>query len=206
MHFGDQQIRSELCDLGADHRGVLCGIALGTNCPMKGQSVPHESISEVELFAPGLGQRCIALMPDDADHFDPFRLRSANADEDALPEGRLVGKGLRCEKLVDDHYVPVGGVVRLGERASCDEPHAKRFEVTREYKLTISRLILARIRERFASAPAGRSAWPRERERPGSGHAFDTRQRAQPALQLAHESGALLRLFLSAIAEQLECK
>src|SRR5262245_40164734 len=156
MHFGDQQIRSELCDLGADHRGVLCGIALGTNCPMKGQSVPHESISEVELFAPGLGQRCIALMPDDADHFDPFRLRSANADEDALPEGRLVGKGLRCEKLVDDHYVPVGRVVRLGERASREEPHAERFEVNREYKLTISRLKFYWIRKPGAIHPDSR--------------------------------------------------
>src|SRR5262245_55979631 len=143
-------------------------------------------------------------MPDYADHFDPFRLWGANADEDALPEGRLVGKGLRCEKLVDDHYVPVGRVVCLGERASGEEPHVERFEVTREYKLTISRLKLARIRKRGASAPASWTRWPREREWPGSGHAFGARQRAQPTLQLAHECGALLRLGATS-AEQFEC-
>src|SRR5262245_66204962 len=95
---------------------------------MIAQSVTHESIGEVELFATGVGQRCIALMPDYADHFDPFRLWGANADEDALPEGRLVGKGLRCEKFVDDHYVPVGRVVCLGERASGEEPHVERLD------------------------------------------------------------------------------
>src|SRR5262245_10950373 len=133
-------------------------------------------------------------MPDDTNYFDPFRLRSANADEDSLPDGRLVGKGLHCEKLVDDHYVPVGRVVRLGERAPRDKPHTERLEVTREYNLTISRLKPARIRKRLPSPPAGRPGWSRERERDGSRHAFDTRQRAQPAVKIAHEGGALLRL------------
>src|SRR5262245_9789695 len=108
--------------------------------------MPPKSVGEIDLFAPGLGQCGLALMSDDTNHLDPFRLRSTPADEDALSHGGFIGKCLRCEKLVYDHYVPLGRVIRLGERATGEERRADHFKVTWEYKLMISRLKLARVR------------------------------------------------------------
>src|SRR5262249_45407492 len=170
------------------------GIALGADGPPRGDAVPQESVGEVNLFASGLGQRSITLMPDDTNYFDPFWLRGANADEDALSHDGFVWKGFRREKLVNDHHIPLRRIVRLGERASREERRAERFKITREHGLKIHRLKFGRVGERLLRAPADRAEPSRERERTGGRHAFDARQRPQPALNLAHESGALLRL------------
>src|SRR5262245_41248038 len=145
-------------------------------------------------------------MPHYADHFDPFRLRTACADEYALPYGGFVREGFRRQKLVYDHHVPLGRVVGLGERASREERRAERFEITREHGLMIHRLKFGRVGESLFDAPAARTESSREWERAGGRHAFDARQRSQSDLRLAHESGAILWLLPTARAEQQECE
>src|SRR5262245_17311204 len=144
-------------------------------------------------------------MRNDADHFDPFRLRRAKTGEDTFSHGRFVGKGFGREKLVDNHYFSSRRIVRLGERTTCDDRRTDRFKVSREHDLPISRLKLARVRKRLSHTPPERTESARERERSGGRHAFDSRQRLQSAAKIANESGALLRLP-GAGAEQPECK
>ena len=91
----------------------------------------QKSISKVNLFASRLSERAWTLVSHDAHHFDPFRFGSSNAYQDALSDSGPAGKGLRRQYLIDDNQPSFGCIVRLHERATCDESGSERFEVTR---------------------------------------------------------------------------
>src|SRR5262249_15169724 len=155
--------------------------------------VPLEAIGEVDLFAAWLSERCGTLVADHADNLDPFRLRRAGTDEDALSHRGSVRERLRSEKPVDDYDVPPGHVVGVAERASSEDWRAKRFEVTWKHELKISRLKLTRVGERLLRSPTHRAESSGEGEGRGSSHAADPGQRSQSVLALAHQGGALSR-------------
>src|SRR5262249_6999160 len=110
------------------------------------------------------------------------------------------------EKLVNDHYVPLGRIVGLGEHASREERRAERFEITGEHGLLIHRLKFGRVGESLFQSPSDRTESSRERERAGGRHTFDAKPGLQSVMKIAHESGARLRLRPAARAEQLKCE
>jgi hypothetical protein len=52
-------------------------------------------------------------MRDDADYLDPFGLRGAGSDENALADRRLVREGLIRQQLVNEYRVAAGCVIRI---------------------------------------------------------------------------------------------
>src|ERR1700733_10760406 len=109
--------------------------------------MPQKTVSEIDLLAAGLGERSIALVRGDAEHFDPFRLRRADPYEDALAHGGYTREGFGREKLVDDYSIPVRSVVGIGERATRQDGRAQCIEITRQHDLEIDRLIFAGVSE-----------------------------------------------------------
>src|SRR5207253_489502 len=74
LHFGDQKMRIELCELRADGACKLRRITLCSDSPSRGNAVPYKAVHEVDLLSPRLCQGSSALVPDHTNDLDPFRL------------------------------------------------------------------------------------------------------------------------------------
>src|SRR6266545_2142097 len=96
-------------------------------------------------------------MRDDPDHLDRLRLRSANADEDALSYCGFARKCFGGEKLVDHDNASPRRIVILTERAAFDKRGSERFEVTRKNNLEVNSLKFGGIGQRRFGTPADRT-------------------------------------------------
>ena len=147
----------------------------------------------------------MALVRDDADHFEQLRLGRSDPREEPLADGALIRKGPRRQMIVDDDQLGVfGRVVRFAERAALNEPRPERLEVVRQDELDVGLPIQARIGLRRLRAPSRVGELSVEWQRAGRGGSQHAGQRPQALAHLPHELCAL-RGLLAARRHQ-ECQ
>ena len=143
-------------------------------------------------------------MCNDADNFHPFRLRRADADENALADRRLARVSLFGQQLVDNYQVPSGGVVRVRERAAREQRRTHNLKVARKYDLKIHSLKFAGVGERFLSTPADGAEASSQRKRKRGRNALDARDGLQALLNLVRKRGAFFRCLSFTVPEYLK--
>ncbi len=133
---------------------IARGIARCANGPARDCSRADEAVREINLFAPRFGERGIALMGGDAEHFDPLRLRRTNANQNTFAHRGDPGEGFRRQELIDNYSLAVGRVVGIGKAAACEDRCTQSMEVAGQDNLEIDNLKLAGIGQGRFQAPS----------------------------------------------------
>ncbi len=92
----------------------------------------EKCVGEVDLFASDFGERCDALMGDDADDLDLLWFGRTQADEDVFADGGLAGEGFGGQVLVDDYAVASGKIVVVSEGAASKRAACAWLQSSRE--------------------------------------------------------------------------
>src|SRR5205085_6531065 len=187
LHLIDERLLALLANYLAHGTCKRRRISVSPERPPVSSPVVHISIGDVQLFAAGLDQRCVALMGHHTDDLSPLSLIRANAKQDPLADSRLVWKCLRRECLIDYQEIAIRLAVVLGKGPSREKCRAHRFEVARQDDLKIGSLKLARIVLSFRSAPTHRTKPAAEWQWIRRGHTAYARERAELVMQLSLE-------------------
>ena len=138
-------------------------------------------------------------MSNHSNDLDPFRLRRARANQDALPHGRLPPERLTGKQVIDDHEITLRKIVLLRKRAPRQQGHPHGFEISRQHGLNIRRLKFAGIGQRISQTPPDRTESSRQRKRSRRGHALYSRNYSQPIFNFTHRDRSLLRFLCSPV-------
>ena len=154
MHVRHGQALVEPGDLFANQRRQFHGVALGAHRPPVARAKPGISIRHIDPFVAIGNQRIMPLMLHHPDDFEPFRLGSCDAAQQALADGAFMGKSLRREQLIDHQKVQPRFVIRVGKRTAGEQTSADGIEIPWEHEKEVGGMEPSRVGHRLLCAPA----------------------------------------------------